>query len=139
MFAHLKSKEASITNWQQNRELPIEKLSAVQFNWRTANPPLLARAMVGAGDTLFLAGPPDILDETKLHGRFLQPAVVEQIQQQQDAVDGQLGGIMWAVSAKDGTKLSEQKLNALPVFDGLIAANEKLLMSTTDGRVICYR
>jgi hypothetical protein len=46
---------------------------------------------------------------------------------------------MWAVSAKDGTKLSEQKLNHLPVFDGLIAANEKLLMSTTDGRVICYR
>ena len=75
----MKSKEASITNWQQNRELPIEKLSAVKFNWRTANPPLLARAMVGAGDMLFLAGPPDVLDETRLHGRFLQPAVVEQI------------------------------------------------------------
>ncbi len=138
VFAHLKSKEASITNWQQNRELPIEKLSAVQYNWHTASPPLLVRAMVGAGDTLFLAGPPDNLDETRLHGRFLQPAVVEKIQQQQDAVDGKLGGIMWAVSAKDGTKLSEQKLNALPVFDGLIAANEKLFMSTTDGRVICY-
>ena len=139
VFAYMKSKDASITNWQQNRELPIEKLSTVQFNWRTANPPLLARAMVGAGDTLFLAGPPDILDETKLHGRFLQPDVVEQIQQQQDAMDGKLGGIMWAVSTKDGTKLSEQKLNALPVFDGLIAANEKLFLSTTDGRVICYK
>ena len=139
VFSHLKSKEASITNWQQNRELPIEKLSAVEFNWRTANPPLLVRAMVGAGDTLFLAGPPDVLDETKLHGRFLQPAVVEQIQQQQDAIDGKQSGILWAVSAKDGTKLSEQKLNSLPVFDGLIAANEKLLMSTIDGRVICYR
>ena len=53
--------------------------------------------------TLFLAGPPDVLDETRLHGRFLQPEVVEQIQQQQDAVDGQLGGILWAVSAKDGS------------------------------------
>ena len=106
MFSHIKSKEASITNWEQNRELPIEKLSAVEFNWRTANPPLLVRAMVGAGDTLFLAGPPDILDETKLHGRFLQPAVVEQIQQQQNAMDGKLGGIMWAVSTKEGTKLS---------------------------------
>jgi hypothetical protein len=139
VFEHVKAKEASITNWQQNRELPIEKLSAVQFNWRTANPPLLVRAMVGAGDTLFLAGPPDVLDETRLHGRFLQPEVAEQIQQQQDAVDGQLGGILWAVSAKDGTKLSEQKLDSLPVFDGLIAANGNLLMSTTDGRVICYR
>ena len=139
LAAHRKSKEASITNWQQNRELPVEKLTAVQFNWRSANPPLLVRAMVGAGDTLFLAGPPDVLDETQLHGRFLQPEVVEQIQQQQDAVDGRLGGILWAVSAKDGTKLSEKKLNSVPVFDGLIAANEKLLMSPTDGRVICYR
>ena len=139
VFAHLKSKEASITNWRQNRALPIEKLSAVRFNWRTANPPLLARAMVGAGDVLFLAGPPDVLDETRLHGRFLQPDVVKQIQQQQDAVDGQLGGILWAVSTEDGTKLSERKLDALPVFDGLIAANEKLFLSTTDGRVICYR
>jgi len=139
LAAHNKSKEASITNWKQNRELPIEKLSAVKFNWRAANPPLLVRAMVRTGDILFLAGPPDVLDETQLHGRFLQPDVVKQIQQQQNAVDGQLGGILWAVSAQDGTKLSEQKLNSLPVFDGLIAANEKLLMSTTDGRVICYR
>lgn len=139
VFAHLKAKEASITNWQQNRALPVEKLSAVEYNWRTAGPPLLVRAMVGAGDVLFFAGPPDVLDETKLYGRFLQPDVVEQIKHQQDAVDGKQGGILWAVSATDGSKLSEQKLDALPVFDGLIAAYEKLFMSTTDGKVICYK
>jgi len=139
VFAHLKSKEASITNWQQNRALPIEKLSAVKFNWRTANPPLLVRAMVGAGDTLFLAGPPDVLDETRLHGRFLQPEVVEQIQQQQDAVDGQLGGILWAVSTKDGTRLSEQKLPSPPVFDGMAVAGGRMFMTTMDGRVACWK
>jgi hypothetical protein len=139
VFAHLKSKEASITNWKQNRALPIGKMSAVQFNWRTTDTPLLARAMVGAGNILFLAGPPDVLDETTLHGRFLEPDVVEQIQGQQDAVDGQLGGVMWAVSATDGTLLSERKLDFVPVFDGLIAADRQLLMSTTDGKVICYR
>jgi hypothetical protein len=31
-----------------------------------------------------------------------------------------------------------QKLDSLSVFDGLIAANEKLFLSTTDGKVICY-
>ncbi|MBL7039117.1 MAG: PQQ-binding-like beta-propeller repeat protein [Pirellulaceae bacterium] len=136
---HNKSKEVSITNWKQNRAQPIEKMSAVQFNWRTTDTPLLVRAMVGSGDMLFLAGPPDVLDETTLHGRFLQPDVCEQIQEQQDAMDGRLGGIMWAVSAKDGTRLSERKVNVVPVFDGLIAANEQLLMSTTDGKVVCYR
>jgi len=139
VFAYNKSKEASITNWQQNRELSIEKLSAVKFNWRKPNPPLLARAMVGAGDKVFFAGPPDVLDETKLYGLFLKPTVVKQIQEQQNAVDGRLGSILWAVSAEDGTRLSEKRLDCVPVFDGLIAANEKLLMSTTDGRVICYR
>ena len=73
-------------------------------------------------------------------GRFSNGhTVVEQIQQQKDAVDGRLGGILWAVSTKDGTKRSERKLDSLPVFDGLIAANEKLFLSTTDGRVICYK
>jgi len=138
-LANTKTKEASITNWQKNRALPIKKLSAVRYNWRTVDTPLLARAMVGAGDTLFLAGPPDVLDETQLYGHLLKPEVIKQCQQQQDAVDGRDGAILWAVSAKDGTKLSEQKIDSLPVFDGLIAANKKLFLSTTDGKVICYR
>jgi len=86
-----------------------------------------------------VVGPPDVLDETQLYGRFLQSAVVKKLQQQQDAVDGKQGGILWVVSAKDGTQLTEMKLSYTPVFDGLIAAREKLFMSTTDGRVICYQ
>jgi hypothetical protein len=36
-----------------------------------------------------------------------------------------------------GKKLSELKLQSEPVFDGMIAANGRLFMSTRDGRVIC--
>ena len=126
--------------WLNGKEIFFnEKLGLRRHQHATVDLALSVRAMVGAGDILFLAGPPDVLVQTRLHGRFLQPEIIEQIQEQQNAVDGQLDGIMWAVSAKDGTKLSEQKLNSLPVFDGLIAANERLLMSTTDGRVICYK
>ena len=45
---------------------------------------------------------------------------------------------MWAVSAADGKKLAEQKLDSPPVFDGLIAAGGRLYLATTDGRVLCF-
>jgi outer membrane protein assembly factor BamB len=139
VFAHQKSKEASITNWKQNRALPIEKLSTVKFNWRKVHPPLLVRAMVGANDILFLAGPPDLLDETTLHGRLLRPEVGEEIKQQQAAVDGKLGAILWAVSCEDGKKLAEYRLNSPPVFDGMAVANGRLYVSTLDGKVTCFK
>lgn len=138
VFAHLKRKEASITNWKQNRALPVDKLSAVNFNWRKLNPPVLVRAMVGAHDILFLAGPPDCLDETKLHGRLLQPEVIANIEQQQAAIDGKLGAILWALSCADGNKLAEVRLDASPVFDGMAAANGRLYISTIDGKVTCF-
>ena len=43
--------------------------------------------------------------------------------------------MLWAVSAKDGKKIAELKLDVLPVFDGLIAAGGDLYMSTVDGAV----
>jgi hypothetical protein len=45
--------------------------------------------------------------------------------------------VLWAVSAADGNQLAEIKLESPPVFDGMIAANERLYISTTDGKVVC--
>jgi len=46
--------------------------------------------------------------------------------------------MMWTVSAIDGKKVSEYKLDSLPVWDGLIAAAGKLYMTTMNGEVCCY-
>ena len=51
---------------------------------------------------------------------------------------GTHGGYMQAFSKKDGKKLAEKKLDYLPAFDGLIAANGKLYMATQCGSVLCY-
>jgi hypothetical protein len=40
------------------------------------------------------------------------------------------------VSAGDGKKPAELKLDALPVFDGMIAAGGRTFCATTDGRVV---
>ena len=48
------------------------------------------------------------------------------------------GGVMQVFHKKDGKKLAQLKLDYLPTFDGLIAADGRLYMITTDGRVICF-
>jgi outer membrane protein assembly factor BamB len=84
--------------------------------------PLRARAMVLAGDRLFMAGPPDAMPEDDPYASF----------------EGRLGARLWAVSAKDGATLAEHPLAELPRFDGLIAHQGRLYLSTENGNVLCF-
>ncbi len=84
--------------------------------------PIRIRAMVAAAKTLFVAGPPDVLDSADPMGAF----------------EGRKGGVLRAYSAADGKKLSDRKLDSPPVFDGLIAAGGRLYMTTVDGKVVCF-
>ncbi len=79
------------------------------------------RALVLAGETLFAAGPPDVLDENDPLAAF----------------EGRKGARLLAFRAADGEKITERPLKALPVFDGLVAANGKLLLACTNGELIC--
>jgi len=90
------------------------------YRW-TQEPPLLVRAMVLAGETLFVAGPPD--------GRHVAdlPAGLE----------GKRGGLLQAVSTAAGGTLAEHRLDAPPVFDGLAATPGRLYLATQDGKVVC--
>lgn len=48
------------------------------------------------------------------------------------------GSLLWAISAEDGKKLSEHKLDGLPAWDGLIAARGRLYLTTQDGIIRCF-
>jgi hypothetical protein len=82
---------------------------------------LRVQAMVRAGDYLFVAGPPDVLN---LNDPFA-------------AFEGRAGGSLWTMSTTDGDRLAEYPLASPPVFDGLAAANSRLYISTMDGSVLC--
>jgi len=84
--------------------------------------PVRAQAMVLAGDVLFAAGTPDVVDPKEPWAAY----------------DGRRGGVMWAVSAEYGSRLAEYRLDAPPVFDGMAAANRRLFVSTVDGKLTCY-
>lgn len=79
------------------------------------------RAMVKAGELLFAAGPPDEYDPDNPYAPF----------------EGKKGAVLAVVRAADGEQLSETQLDCPPVFDGMIAAGEKLYVSLKDGSLLC--
>lgn len=82
--------------------------------------PVRIRAMVKAGDTLFVAGPPDVLDPKDPYAAF----------------EARKGAKLVAVSSADGKNLSETPLECPPVFDGMIAAGGRLFVCLEDGSVV---
>ena len=118
---------------------PAARGSFVQRKWET-DIPLYARAMALAGKTLFVAGPPDLIDEEETFKKIMEkdPKVAEELLRQNEALRGEQGGILWVVDAASGKKLAEVKLKSLPAWDGLAAANGRLYLSTVDGKVICF-
>jgi outer membrane protein assembly factor BamB len=84
--------------------------------------PVRARGLLLASRTLFLAGCRDVITEG-------DPTA---------AYEGRAEAVLWAVSAADGTKLAELKLDASPVFDGISAANGKLFVSLETGEIECF-
>jgi outer membrane protein assembly factor BamB len=90
----------------------------VKYVWSKAIP-FYPRAMVLAGETLFIAGPADVLDF--------------------DSKDPATEVSFWAVSTEDGETLAEYTLRTSPVYDSFAASNGKLYFTTVEGRVICYQ
>lgn len=107
------------------------------YNW-SFDSPLLAQAMLLAGETLFVAGPPDLLDAEAAFERPHDPAVQRQLQEQAASHEGKRGGLLLAISAKDGKTLAKYHLDTPPRFDGMAASDSGLYMATTAGDVICF-
>ncbi len=84
--------------------------------------PITGKAMILAGDTVFVAGAPLVFQLDDLAATYA----------------GRLGGILWATSAADGAKLAEYKLDVLPAWDGIAAAYSKLFIVNQDGSIDCW-
>ncbi|MEJ2703461.1 MAG: PQQ-binding-like beta-propeller repeat protein [Sedimentisphaerales bacterium] len=130
---------SNTVDWKQLDRQPMQKLTALDYNWIHKKPQVMAKAMVLADDRLFIAGPRDVADERKLWGRSNERTYQERMVSQAAWLKGEHGGIMQVFSKKDGTKLAEKKLAYLPAFDGLVAANGKLYMVAQSGSIYCYR
>jgi len=110
----------------------------VNHEW-TQDVSIIARAMLLAGKTLFVAGPPDLIDEQQVFSRIDDPDVIPALTAQASSLAGKQGAVLLAVSAASGNELARYELDSPPVFDGMAAAGGRLYMSTVDGRVISFR
>ena len=96
-----------------------------------------AFAMVHAGPTLFVAGPPNIVDEEAAVAALDDPVLKGKVREQAEAYEGRKGALLAAVSATDGKGIVTYRLPSMPIFDGMAAAGGKLYFSTKDGKVCC--
>jgi hypothetical protein len=138
MNASSKKRESSVADRGVRKSFPLSARSAVSFNWLDEEPPLHVRAMVLANKTLFIAGPPDVVDEEEAFKRPNDPGIQAQLTEQNAALEGRKGGLLLVVSASDGKKVAEYKLESIPVWDGMAAANSRLYLATKNGRILCF-
>ncbi|MCL4678149.1 MAG: PQQ-binding-like beta-propeller repeat protein [Alphaproteobacteria bacterium] len=92
---------------------------------------LIVRAMVLGQDRLAVAGPRDLGEKAPDLLAFTNEP------EARAGFEGRKGVYLRIVRAADGSTVSESELPAMPVFDGLAAANDRLYLSTLDGRVLC--
>jgi outer membrane protein assembly factor BamB len=92
---------------------------------------LIVRAMALGKDRLAVAGPRDLGEKDPDLLAFKNEP------EARAAFEGEKGVYLRIVNAADGSTISESELRAMPVFDGLSAANGRLYLSTLDGKVLC--
>ena len=132
---------AKLTPRQQRQQKKKQRSAAPTtrplYYW-SREVPLYVRAMVLANKTLFIAGPPDIIDEEQIFKNPDAAGVAGKLREQTSALDGKKGASLHVVSVSDGKKLAEYKLETVPVFDGMAAADGRLYLSMKNGRVQCF-
>jgi outer membrane protein assembly factor BamB len=123
LFAGVYAQANEIATQARGRKKAPAKMavrSVAEKRW--ASPiPLTGKALVLAGDTVFVGGTPAVFPADDLA----------------KAYEGRMGGVLWAASSSTGEKVAECKLDAPPVWDGMAVANGRLFVSLQDGRVIC--
>ena len=88
--------------------------------------------MVLTSDKLIVAGPPDL--------RKKEAGILAYSNEEEALASfrGERGVKLRVVSTTDGKTLSEQNLEAMPVFDGMSAAHGRVFVSLKNGEVQCY-
>ncbi|MFC1499216.1 PQQ-binding-like beta-propeller repeat protein, partial [Verrucomicrobiota bacterium] len=86
-----------------------------------ATVPVRIQAMAAADKTLWVAGPPDVVDKEDPYGAY----------------EGRKGGIVAAFAKDSGKKLTEFKIDSPPIFDGISIAGNRVYLSLKDGTLVC--
>jgi len=85
--------------------------------------PVRIEAMALTRDTLFAAGPPDVLESEDPLG----------------ALEGRCGGVLLAIDPETGDQKRKLEISSPPRFDGMSAAGNRLFLVTHDGGLMAWQ
>ncbi len=138
-----KLREKAKGRWIFNREITgamkPEELSAADIIWAKEQPPFLVRAMVCAGNKLYAAGPPDVLNEEDAVKNRWNENVQKNIIAQDESLQGKQGALLHVLSTESGKKLFSCRLESMPRWDGMAAACNRLYVADVAGTITCFR
>jgi len=137
MNARSTKRNATSSYWKLLRAFPEKDVTAARYAWALDQPAQQVRAMVAAGDALVVAGHPDVIDERRAYRLYDDPETLKGLAKQEAALSGALGGRLWVVSKADGKPRARYRLDSPPVFDGMAAAQGRVVLCTLDGAVEC--
>jgi outer membrane protein assembly factor BamB len=102
--------------------------------------PIVARSMALAGKTVLVSGAPDTIDEEYAFERLAakDPAILEELNEQNEALEGRRGAKMWAVNVETGEQSAGLELTSPPVWDGITVSQGRVYVSTMDGKLQCF-
>ena len=106
-----------------------------RVNWSTEIP-IWVKAMFVTDNTLVIAGPRDLYDEEEAVAGFTTND--QRFTLQQEHMEGKHGALLKIIEKSTGRELSSMEIQSMPVFDGMILAGGRILMSTVDGTVLCF-
>ncbi|HUT95082.1 MAG TPA: PQQ-binding-like beta-propeller repeat protein [Thermoguttaceae bacterium] len=114
-----------ITNRHDNFTVEVDKGSGFTRGtpavWQQYLP-VRIEAMALTSDTLFAAGPPDVLTPGDPLAAF----------------EGRQGGVLLAIDPTTGERISQAQIPDPPRFDGMSAAGNRLFLVTRDGKLIAW-
>ena len=139
LFKEQRERKESIFDAENVHLKNVSDISPLKFDWRLEEPDIVVRAMCMSEDLVFVAGPPNFIDEHKAFDRLSEKTTQERVAEQQASFDGKKGTILRALSRVDGKVMAECRLEGLPVFDGMAIANDSLFITMSQGRVVCLR
>ncbi|MBF0199344.1 MAG: hypothetical protein HQL32_16640 [Planctomycetes bacterium] len=101
---------------------------------------LIARALVVTENEIIVAGPPDTIANEPLNTpEFNQERVIQKMQAKHEIHSGKKHGLLMVFSRKDGSLFSQQTLPSPRVFNGMIISHERLILSSAQGKLTCYK
>lgn len=117
------------------------RASQVSNNWQ-ADVPVCVEGLVLSEDRLFMAGSPridrnpvrELLAKQNADRYDADPL----FKSTEDTITGKKGGVLYGAKKENGARLMQIDLPSIPVFDGLIAADERLYISMRNGVVMCF-